>query len=121
MNPDDQVCVDDYHGTLCTVEEAPPVGISFEMGIWGAPDDFPLYDYWMCYYWDNGIGGYVGDEKWYRPYEKIEFTDIKSGKNGYVAVFLRKNSTVSPQYTSPRWDAVDGGSYKYDVDINHIY
>ncbi|GAI96874.1 unnamed protein product, partial [marine sediment metagenome] len=22
MNPDDQVCVDDYHGTLCTVEAA---------------------------------------------------------------------------------------------------
>jgi len=24
MNPDDQVCVDDYHGTLCTVEAAIP-------------------------------------------------------------------------------------------------
>ncbi|MBA7577665.1 hypothetical protein ES708_19518 [subsurface metagenome] len=24
MNPDDQVCVDDYHGTLCTVEAAVP-------------------------------------------------------------------------------------------------
>jgi len=110
-----------YKELAVTVEPEVPVGISFQMGIWGAPHDFPLYDYWMCWYWDNGIGGYVSDEKWYRPYQKIQFTNIKSGDNGYVSVFLRKNSTVSSQYTSPRFDAVDGGSYQYDVGINHIY
>ena len=103
------------------ISEAPPVGISFEMGIWGAPDDFPSYDYWMCYYWDNGIGDFVSDQKWYRPSEKIEFTNIRSGQNGYVAVFLRKGSTASRQYSSPRWNAVNGGNYTYDIDINYIY
>jgi len=97
------------------------VGISFEMGIWGAPDDFPSYDYWMCYYWDNSIGDFVSDKKWYRPSEKIEFTNIRSGLNGYVAVFLKKNSTASRQYSSPRFNAVNGGNYTYDIDINYIY
>ena len=116
-----QLIVQEDWDDVYYVEEAPPVGISFQMGIWGAPNDFPSYDYWMCWYWDNGIGGYVSDEQWYRPYQKIQFTNIKSGDNGYVGVFLRKNSTVSPQYTSPRFDAVDGGSFTYDVGINHIY
>ncbi len=116
-----KLIVQDEWDDVYYVEEAPPVGISFQMGIWGAPPDFPSYDYWMCWYWDSGIGGFVSDEKWYRPSQKIQFTNIKSGDNGYVSVFLKKNSTVSRQYTSPRFDAVNGGNYTYDVGINYIY
>lgn len=95
-----------------------PVGISFQISIWGIPD-FGSYQKWCCYYWDPGIGDFVGDGKWYHSYEKITFSNVKPG--GYLAVFLKRNSTVSSQYTSPTFEAVDGGSYTYDVEMGKIY
>ena len=100
------------------VEEAPPVGISFQVSIWGIPD-FGSYDYWSCSYWDPGINDFVGDRKWYRSYDKIAFSNVKSG--GYLAVFLKRNETVSRQYTSPTFEAVDGGNYTFDVEQGKIY
>lgn len=93
------------------------VGITFQVSIWGIPD-FGQYDYWACYYWDPGINDFVNHGEWYRSYEKITFSNVKSG--GYLAVFLMRNSTVSSQYTSPRFDAVDGGVYQYDVQLGRV-
>jgi len=94
-----------------------PVGITFQVSIWGIPA-FGSYQKWWAYYWDPGINDFVDCGKWYRSYEKITFSNVKSG--GYLAVFLMRNSTVSPQYTSPTFDAVDGGSYQYDVQLGRV-
>jgi len=118
MNPDDQVCVDDYYGTLCTVAGAPPpTAISFDVMIWGT-GGFGHYDKWMCYYWDPATGGWVGDEKWHYPYQDIGFTNVEPG--GYLAVFLLEDSTVSGQFSSPTFDALDGGRYQYDLDLGRV-
>lgn len=94
-----------------------PVGIAFQVSIWGIPD-FGSYQKWCCYYWDPGINDFVGDGKWHYSYQKIGFSNVKTG--GYLAVFLLRNSTVSSQYTSPTFDAVDGGIYQYDVQLGRV-
>lgn len=109
---DDAVLWDAYTVNLVAV------GISFQVSIWGIPD-FGSYQKWCCYYWDPGINDFVGDGKWHYSYQKIGFSNVKTG--GYLAVFLLRNSTVSPQYTSPTFSAVDGGSYMYDVEMGKIY
>lgn len=93
------------------------VGISFQMSIWGVPD-FGSYQKWCCHYWDPGINDFVGDGKWYYSYQKIAFSNVKTG--GYLAVFLKRNETVSPQYNSPTFEAVDGGIYQYDVYLGRV-
>lgn len=107
-----------YYENVIEIVEEVPVGISFQISIWGIPPDFGDYDKWCCYYWDPGINDFVGDGKWYYPYQKIGFSNVKSG--GYLAVFLMRNSTVSSQYTSPTFDAVDGGVYQYDVQLGRV-
>ncbi len=94
------------------------VGISFQVSIWGIPG-FGLYQKWWAYYWDPGINDFVDCGKWYYSSEKIPFSNVKPG--GYLAVFVKRNSTVSPQYTSPTFIAVDGGTYVYDVNTGRIY
>jgi len=94
-----------------------PVGVSFQVSIWGIPD-FGNYQKWCCYYWDPGTSDFIGDNKWYYSYQKIGFSNVKPG--GYLAVFLLRDSTISPQYTSPVFDAVNGGIYQYDVQLGRI-
>jgi archaellum component FlaF (FlaF/FlaG flagellin family) len=100
--------------TIASVE----VGVNFQVAIWGVPD-FGTYQKWCCYYWDPGIGDFVGDRKWYNSYDKISFNNVQPG--GYLAVFLMRDSTVSSQYTSPIFSPVSGGSYTYDVQMGVIY
>lgn len=102
---------------VITISEV-PVGITFQVRIWGVPD-FGSYQKWACYYWDPGISGFVGDGKWINSYDRMTFSNVKSG--GYLAVYLKRNSTVSSQYNSPSFSAVDGGSYTYDVQTGRIY
>jgi hypothetical protein len=92
--------------------------IGFQVSIWGVPD-FGIYQQWWAYYWDPGIGDFVSCGKWYSSSSKIAFSNVKPG--GYFAVFLMKDSTVSSQYTSPTFQAVNGGSYTYDVQMDAIY
>jgi len=94
------------------------VTVSFKMTIWGIPSDFGSYDYWSCYYYDPGIGGFVSDYKWYSPSSKISFSNVKSG--GYLAVILARGSVASDYYYSPSFTAVDGGIYQYDLQLNRI-
>jgi len=94
-----------------------PVGISFSMSMWGITD-FGVADKWMCFYWDPAINDFVSDSRWYRTYEKIRLTNVKAG--GYVGVFLLKDSSVSPQYNSPTFDAVNGGIYQYDLQLGRV-
>jgi len=118
MNPDDQVCVDDYHGTLCTVAGAPPpTAVTFDVMIWGT-GGFGHYDKWMCFYYDPAISGFVGDNNWHYPSQDIGFSNVEPG--GYLAVFLLENSTMSGQFTSPSFTAVDGGRYQYDLDLGRV-
>ncbi|HUV56171.1 MAG TPA: hypothetical protein VMV84_02955 [Dehalococcoidales bacterium] len=98
--------------------EAPPVGISFGISIWGIPSDFGSYDEWCCFYWDPGKGAFVGGEYWYLPYERIPFANVQTG--GYLAVFLIRGSVISAQYTSPTFSAVDGGVYQFDVELGRV-
>ena len=112
-------------GTFGTVEAGnksclyvqAPAGISFQVAIWGVPA-FGSYQKWWAYYWDPGIGDFVSCGKWYNSYDKIAFSNVKSG--GYLAVFLKRDSVVSPQYTSPTFQAVDGGIYQYDVELGRV-
>ena len=99
--------------TISTV----PVGVSFQVSIWGVPA-FGSYQKWCCYYWDPSISNFVGDGKWYNSYDKIAFSNVKSG--GYLAVYLKRDSTISPQYTSPTFQAVSGGIYQYDVQLGRV-
>ena len=94
------------------------VGVSFKVAIWGIPD-FGSYQYWSCSYWDPVLGAFVGDQKWHNSYDKISFSNVEPG--GYLAVFLKRNSTVSKQYTSPVFQASNGGSYTYDVQMGRVY
>jgi len=94
-----------------------PVGISFEVSIWGVPD-FGSYQQWSCSYWDPGISAFVGDGQWHVSSERITFSGVQSG--GYLAVFLQRDSTVSEQYNSPAFDPVDGGVYQYDVEMGEV-
>ncbi len=96
---------------------AVPVGISFQVGIWGIPD-FGSYEKWWAYYWDPGINDFVDCGKWYYSYQKISFSNVQSG--GYLAVYLKRNTIVSLQYTSPTFQAVDGGVYQYDVQLGRV-
>lgn len=114
-------------GTFGTVEAGDksclyvqaPAGIDFQVSIWGIPSDFGSYDKWWAYYWDPGINDFVSCEQWYSKSSKIPFSNVQPG--GYLAVFLMKDSTVSSQYTSPTFQAGDGGSYTYDVQYGRIY
>jgi len=119
MNRYDPIQVAYYGGRLCIVESEAPVGISFKVSIWGIPSDFGSYEKWFAHYFDPGIDDFVSCGKWYSSSEKIPFNNVQSG--GYLAVFLKKNSTVSSQYTSPIFQAADGGSYTYDVQYGRIY
>ena len=113
-------------GTFGTVEAGnksclyvqAPAGIGFQVSIYGVPA-FGNYDSWMCYYWDPGIGDFVSDKKWYSSSSKIAFSNVQPG--GWLAVFLAKGSTVSSQYSSPTFQAVNGGNYTYDVQMGVIY
>ena len=113
-------------GTFGTVEAGnksclyvqAPAGIGFQVSIWGVPA-FGSYQKWWAYYWDPGIGDFVSCGKWYNSYDKIAFSNVQPG--GYLAVFLMRDSTVSSQYTSPTFQAVNGGSYTYDVQLGKIY
>lgn len=93
------------------------VGISFQVSIWGIPD-FGSYQKWCCYYWDPGIGAFVGDGQWHASSERIAFSGVQSG--GYLAVFLQRDSTISGQYNSPTFGPVDGGVYQYDVELGVV-
>jgi len=112
-------------GTFGTVEAGDksclyvqaPAGIGFQVSIWGVPD-FGSYQQWWAYYWDPGIGDFVSCGKWYSSSSKIPFSNVQPG--GYLAVFLKRNSTVSSQYTSPTFQAVDGGIYQYDVQLGRV-
>ncbi len=95
-----------------------PAGIGFQVSIWGIPD-FGSYQKWCCSYWYPGIGDWIGDGQWHNSNEKIAFSNVQPG--GCLAVFLMRDSTVSPQYTSPTFQAMDGGSYTYDVQMGAIY
>lgn len=110
---DDAVLWDAYTVNLV------PVGISFQVGVWGAVWGIPIDAKWTCYYWDPGISAFVSDKQWYNSYDKIKFSNVKSG--GYLVVYLLIDSIVSPQYTSPVFQAVNGGSYIYDVQTGVIY
>jgi len=112
-------------GTFGTVEAGnksclyvqAPAGIGFQVSIWGVPD-FGSYQKWCCYYWNPGIGDFVGDGKWYSSSSKIAFSNVQPG--GYLAVFLMRDSTVSSQHTSPTFQAVNGGIYQYDVQLGRV-
>lgn len=91
--------------------------VTFAVTIWGT-GGFGHYDKWMCYYWDPMVNGFAGDNKWYHPYNDITFTNVAPG--GYLAVFLLEDSTMSDQFTSPEFDAVNGGRYQYDLDLGRI-
>jgi len=97
---------------------AAQVGVSFQVAVWGVPA-FGSYQKWCCYYWDPGISDFVGDAIWHNSSDKISFNNVQPG--GYLAVFLMRDSTVSSQYTSPKFQAVSGGSYTYDVQMGVIY
>jgi hypothetical protein len=92
--------------------------ISFRTSIWGVPSDFGSYQKWMAFYFDPGINSFVGDQKWYNSYDNILFNNVKSG--GYFAVFLKRDSTESHQYTSPVFVAVNGGVYQYDLQLGRV-
>jgi hypothetical protein len=94
------------------------VGIAFTITIWGIPD-FGSYDYWACYYFDPGINDFVGDAVFHHSYDKISFSRVQPG--GYLSIFLKKGSSISPQYNSPTFQAVNGGSYTYDVGLGKFY
>jgi len=66
-----------------------------------------------------GIGAFIGDRKWYASSSKISFSNVQPG--GYLAIFLRRDSTVSSQYSSPVFQPIDGGSYTYDVQLGRFY
>jgi len=118
MNPDDQGCVDDYHGNLCTVAGAPPpTAVTFDVMVWGT-GGFGHYDKWMCFYYDPATSEFVGDNNWHSPSQDIGFSNVEPG--GYLAVYLLEDSTMSDQFTSPSFDAVDGGRYQYDLDLNRV-
>lgn len=112
-------------GTFGTVEAGnksclyvqAPASIGFQVSIWGVPA-FGSYQYWWAYYWDPGIGAFVDCGKWYSSSAKIAFSNVQPG--GYLAVFLARDSTVSPQYTSPTFQAVNGGVYQYDVQLGRV-
>jgi len=112
-------------GTFGTVEAGnksclyvqAPAGIGFQVSIWGVPA-FGSYQKWCCYYWNPGISDFVGDGKWYSSSSKIAFSNVQPG--GYLAVYLARDSTVSPQYTSPTFQAVSGGIYQYDVQLGRV-
>ena len=113
-------------GTFGTVEAGnksclyvqAPAGIGFQVSIWGVPA-FGSYQKWWAYYWDPGISAFVDCGQWYSSSAKIPFSNVQPG--GYLTVFLMRDSTVSPQYTSPTFQAVNGGSYTYDVQTGVIY
>jgi len=96
---------------------AVPVGVSFQVSIWGVPA-FGSYQQWWAYYWDPGIGDFISCGKWYSSTSKIPFNNVQPG--GSLAVFLKRNSTVSSQYTSPTFQAVNGGIYQYDVQLGRV-
>ena len=98
-------------------EVPPPPTVTFDVMIWGT-GGFGHYDKWRCYYWDPATGGFVGDEQWHYPYQDIGFSNVEPG--GYLAVFLLEDSTMSDQFTSPTFEAVDGGRYQYDLDLNRV-
>jgi len=85
--------------------------------IWGT-GGFGHYDKWMCFYYDPAISGFVGDNNWHYPSQDIGFSNVEPG--GYLAVFLLENSTMSGQFTSPSFTAVDGGRYQYDLDLGRV-
>jgi hypothetical protein len=95
-----------------------PAGIGFQVSIWGIPD-FGSYQKWWAYYWDPGIGDFVNCGQWYSSSSKITFSNVQPGE--FLAVFLMRDSTVSSQYTSPTFQAANGGSYTYDVQMGAIY
>ena len=101
-----------YTGTLCTVA-AVAVGISFKVAQKYAEYVFSGASKWCCYYWDPGVSAWVGDGKWHGLTERIAFSKVKAG--GRLAVYLLRDTTTSPQYTSPYFTAVDGGIYQYDL------
>jgi len=108
-------------GTFGTVEAGDksclyvqaPAGISFQVAITGTPPDFGSYQKWWAEYWDPGIGDFVSCGKWYDKSSNIPFSNVQSG--GYLAIFLMKDSTVSPQYTTDTFQAVNGGVYVFDI------
>ncbi len=112
-------------GTFGTVEAGnksclyvqAPAGIGFQVSVWGIPA-FGIYDYWWAYYWDPGIGDFVSCGQWYSKSSKIPFSNVQPG--GYLAVMLYKNGNESPQYTSPTFQAVNGGIYQYDVQLGRV-
>ncbi len=92
--------------------------VSFAVMIWGIPPDFGDYDWWTCYYYDPETGSFVGTGAWYHPYNNFSFTGIHTG--GFLAVFLLRGSVLSNQYTSPTFEAIDGGIYQYDLQLQRV-
>lgn len=89
------------------------VGITFQVRQWGAAYEFNA-DKWCCYYWDPGRNNFIGNANWYNLPDSIQFSDVQPG--GYFAVFLLRDSQTSSQYTSPTFQAVDGGIYQFDLN-----
>ena len=101
------------------------VSITVQINADAAVMAFPGADRWMVYYWDPKASKFVGDGAWHYlsiwPGYQVGFENIAPG--GYLSVFLWDMDTdaVSGQFTSPSWDAVNGGHYEYDPYMNRIY
>ncbi|MBA7560643.1 hypothetical protein ES708_02272 [subsurface metagenome] len=117
MNEPDPVIVDPYIGDLCTVV---PI-VSFGVRPWGITPDCSHPEKWACYYWDPGIGDYVGDGKWHKiAGDTRDFEDVQPG--GYLSAFyLDYDGTVSKEYYSDIFYPIDGATYQFELASGRVY
>ena len=116
MNPDDPVIVDQYIGDLCTVV---PI-VSFGVRPWGITPDCSNPEKWTCYYWDPGIGDFVGDGKWHSLPDTRDFDDVQPG--GYLSAFyLGYDGVVSKEYYSDIFYPIDGATYQFELASGRVY
>ena len=106
-----------------TVE--PPLYVSFRMNIDGDAAGHVFYEAnrWTCYYYDPELEKFiepVGGANWRYLFSGFDFENVVSG--GYLAVFLYSTvtETMSEQFTSPTWDAIDNHTYEYNPETNRI-
>lgn len=97
-----------------------PTAFDFFVIPTGQDELFPGAKDAMYYYWDPGQNKFIGDGKWYplTGYGKITGA---TQPGGYMAIFLRRDTEVSPQYSSQTFNPVSGGYYLVFLKDGYVY
>ena len=107
--------------TIAAAPEAPAyVGFRMEVNQDAVGRVYPGANRWTVFYFDPGLGKFVGDSQWHFLSTRVNFDAIVPG--GYLSVFVYNDNTGSTpsEYHSQAWIAQDAHTYEVNIETGQV-